>query len=161
MTQYLNSRSWGTFPLQQLVDEVAQSLVSSFSDHAIDTFIDIPADQMISADRKLLLRAVQNLMLNAIEAMPHGGLLVATSAATADAVELEIADTGPTLSDEARRNIFYSSAGGVRGEAWFALEIVRRIAELHNGNILVANCPEGGAAFTLRIPRSVALEAAA
>jgi signal transduction histidine kinase len=161
MTQYLNCRSWGTFPLQQLVEEVAQSLASSFSDRAIDTFIDIPANQMISADRTLLRRAVQNLMLNAIDAMPNGGSLVATSATTSSSVELEIADTGPTLSDEARHNIFYSAAGGNRGEAWYALEIVRRIAELHNGNILVANCPEGGVAFTLQIPRPVALEAAA
>jgi len=161
MTQHIACRSWGSFPLKQLVEEVAQSLTSSFSEHAIDAFIDVPADLMIYADRKLLRRALQNLMLNAVDAMPNGGLLVATSAATPDAVELEIADTGPTLSDEARRNIFYSSAGGERGEAWQALEIVRRIAELHNGSISVANCPEGGAAFTLRLPRSIALEAAA
>ena len=34
--------------------------------------------------------------------MPDGGSLVTTSATTAGAVELEIADTGPALSDEAR-----------------------------------------------------------
>jgi signal transduction histidine kinase len=161
MSQHYQCRSWGTFSLRQLVEEVTQSWESRFSCLAIEASIDIPAELMISADRKLLRRAVQHLMLNAVEAMPHGGSLVATSAVTHDAVELEIADTGPTLSDEARRNIFYSSAGGGRGEAWYALEIVRRIAQLHNGSVTVANCPEGGAAFTLRIPRPIALEAAA
>jgi signal transduction histidine kinase len=41
------------------------------------------------------------------------------------------------------------------------LAIVRRIAELHGGSLSVANCPDGGVALTLRIPRPVALEAAA
>jgi len=161
MNQYLNFRSWSTFSLKHLVEEVFQSVASSLSYHEIDSLIDIPVNQMISADRKLLYKAVQNLIINAIEAMPSGGSLVATSAMTSSFVELEIADTGPALSDESRRNIFYGSEGGNRGEAWYALEIVRRIAEMHDGNVMVANCPEGGAAFTLRIPRTVALEAAA
>ena len=39
--------------------------------------------------------------------------------------------------------------------------MVQRIAELHGGSVTTANCPEGGAAFTLRIPRRAKLEAAA
>ena len=100
MTQYLNRRSWGTFSLKLLVEEVIQSLSANISDHGIIAFIDIPLEQVIVADRKLLRRAVQHLMLNAIGAMPDGGSLVTTSATTAGAVELEIADTGPALSDE-------------------------------------------------------------
>jgi signal transduction histidine kinase len=40
------------------------------------------------------------------------------------------------------------------------LAIVGRIAEMHGGEVRARNCPEGGAAFTIRIPRR-ALEAAA
>ena len=41
------------------------------------------------------------------------------------------------------------------GAGW-GLAIVHRIAELHGGSVTVANCPDGGVAFTLRIPRLAA-----
>ena len=39
--------------------------------------------------------------------------------------------------------------------------MVYHIAKIHGGNVTAANCPDGGVAFTLRIPRRAALEAAA
>ena len=71
--------------------------------------LDVPANLMATGNRGLIRRAVEHLMLGAIAAMPKGGSLWATSAAGPDAVELEIADTGPTLSDEARRHAFDSA----------------------------------------------------
>jgi signal transduction histidine kinase len=115
----------------------------------------------MSADRALLRRAVRNLVLNAVEAMPDGGTLVATSAAGPQAIELEIADTGPALSDEQRQQAFELNPTSQRGGTGWGLAVVHRIAELHGGSVTAANCPDGGVAFTLRIPRSAALEAAA
>jgi signal transduction histidine kinase len=37
---------------------------------------------------------------------------------------------------------------------------VQRIAQLHGGNVVATNCPEGGAAFTLRFPPRAQLRAA-
>ena len=104
---------------------------------------------------------MRNLVLNAIDAMPKGGSLMATSAAGPDAMELEIADTGPALSDEERQQAFELLPSAQRGGTGWGLAVVRRIAELHGGSVTAANCPEGGVAFTLRIPRPAALEAAA
>jgi signal transduction histidine kinase len=44
--------------------------------------------------------------------------------------------------------------------AGLGLAIVERAVETHGGTVHACNCPEGGAAFTIRIPRKV-LEAAA
>ena len=95
-----------TFSLRELVAEVCQPLESRFSAQAIRIVIDIPQKQTVTAERELLRRAVQNLVLNAVDAMPDGGLLTATSAAGTQTVELEIADTGPALTDEERRQAF-------------------------------------------------------
>jgi len=140
---------------------VRRTLEPRLKEHSIEVVIDVPSDQTVAADRELLGRAVRNLMLNAIDAMSAGGMLVATSAAGPCTVELEIADSGLALSDEERRQAFEPLATMRRGGSGWALAIVERIAKLHHGSVLVANCPDGGVAFTLRLPRSAALEAAA
>jgi signal transduction histidine kinase len=107
----------------------------------------------VLADQGMLRRAVLNLVLNAIDAMPDGGCLTATSYDGVGSVELEIADSGTGLSEEARNRAFepfYSTKSHGTG---LGLAIVDRIAEAHGGEVLAANCPEGGAAFTLRFPR--------
>ena len=154
-------RSWQSFPLRELVEEVIASLASRLAAQAIDVFLDVPSDHRITGQRELLRRAVENLVLGAIDAMPEGGSLVATSAAEPQAIELEIADTGPAMSDQERHEAFELLPAAQRGGTGWGLAVVRRIAELHGGRVTVANCPEGGVAFTLRIPRPVALEAAA
>jgi len=161
MSKFPTSRYQGPFHLRQLIEEGCRPLASRLAVQAIRTIIDVPADQTVVADRELLRRAVQNLLLGAIVAMPDGGTLVATSASGRDAVELEIADSGEALLEEALRDAFDPSGVAHRGTTGWALATVRRIAEAHGGSVTVANCPEGGVAFTLRIPNPVALEAAA
>jgi signal transduction histidine kinase len=140
--------------LRELFEEVCRPLDSRLNKQAIETVIDIPAEQTVTADRELLQRALRNLVLNAVDAMPDGGLLFATLAAEPDAVELEIADTGAALSDEERRQAFELVPAVQRGGTGWGLAVVHRIAELHGGSVTVVNCPEGGAAFTLRLPRT-------
>jgi signal transduction histidine kinase len=114
----------------------------------------------LSADREMLRRAILNIALNALDAMPDGGQLIITAVATPSGVELEIADTGPGLSDEAQRRAFEPFFSTKSTGTGLGLAIVYRVAEVHGGEIAAANCPEGGAAFTLRFPLE-ALEAAA
>jgi len=161
MSLHSPSSYWETFSLRELVAEVCRSLESHFSTHTIQTVIDIPQHETITADHELLRRAVRNLVLNAVDAMPCGGSLTATSAVEAEAIELEIADTGAALTDEQRQQAFELLPSAQRGGTSWGLAVVHRIAELHGGRISAANCPDGGVAFTLRIPRAVACEAAA
>jgi signal transduction histidine kinase len=161
MSPRLSGAYRGIFPLRPLVEEVVQSLSLRLEAQAIDVAIDVPRNQMIAADREMLRRAVRNLLLAALAAMPQGGTLLATSAATANAVELEIADSGPAVSDDGLRHVFDLTGIEERGATGCTLAIVRHIAELHGGSLSVANCPDGGVAVTLRIPRPIALEAVA
>jgi signal transduction histidine kinase len=161
MLPHRNSRSWGTFPLLELVEQVARSLAGRSAAQAIDIVIDVPADQVVTAQRQLFRRAVENLMLAAVEAMPQGGSLVVTSVAKPRAIELEIADTGPALTDRELGEVFEMLPAAARGGTGWGLAVVRRIAEMHGGSVTAANCPDGGVAFNLRIPRPTALEAAA
>ncbi len=151
-----------SFSLRKLIEDVFASLTPQLSAQAIETITDVPEPLMITADREMLRRVVLNLVLNALDAMPDGGSLVITSDSDSSGVELEIADTGPGLSEEAKRRAFEPFFTTKCGGTGLGLAIVYRIAEVHGGEVTAMNCPEGGAAVTLRIPQpDAALEAAA
>ena len=140
------------FPLRKLIEDVVASLAPQLAAQSIQTAIDVPRNQMITADRDMIRRAVLNLTLNALDAMPDGGTLTITSTADRSAVELEIADSGPGLSEDTKRRAFEPFYTTKRGGTGLGLAIVSRITDVHAGQVTALNCPEGGAAFTLRIP---------
>jgi two-component system sensor histidine kinase HydH len=151
---------WQRIEVRNLVEEVIGSLAPQFVAQSIETVLDVPRQQTVTADRDMLRRAVLNLSLNALDAMPDGGRLFVTSYFGPDGLELEIADTGPGLSEQAQRRAFEPFFTTKSNGTGLGLAIVDRIAEVHGGDVAAANCPEGGAAFTIRIPTR-RLEAAA
>jgi signal transduction histidine kinase len=148
--------------MRSLIEEVLQSLSPQLEAQHISVDLDVPQVHQVFADRDMLRRCILNLSLNAIDAMPDGGQLVITSYSGPHGFELEIADSGPGLTEDVRRRMFEPFFTTKSNGTGLGLAIVCRIAEVHGGDLTARNCPEGGAAFTLRIPVSQhALEAAA
>lgn len=146
--------------LHELVEGVLAAVAPQLRAQQIDVTVDIPPGTAVLADRDMLRRAVLNLVLNALDAMPDGGELVITSWEGPRGIELEVADSGPGLDEQVRRRAFEPFFSTKPGGTGLGLAVVYRTAEAHGGDVHVLNCPEGGAAFTLRIPRR-AMEAAA
>jgi signal transduction histidine kinase len=151
---------WRTFSLRKLVEELLGSLAPQLAAQSIRATADVPEDRPVTADRDMLRRAVLNLLLNALDAMPDGGLLRVRASAGPEGLQLAVADTGPGLSDDARRRAFEPFFTTKPGGTGLGLAIVCRIAEVHGGEVTAANGPDRGATFTLRIPAR-AQEAAA
>jgi signal transduction histidine kinase len=150
-----------TFPLRKLVEDVYAALAPQLAAQHIQLETDVPKEQFLTADQHMLRRAMLNLVINALDAMPEGGTLTVTSYCGPQGVDLEVADSGPGLSDEALHRAFEPFFTTKRTGTGLGLAIVSRIAEVHGGEALAVNCPEGGAAFTLRIPHVAVQEAAA
>jgi signal transduction histidine kinase len=143
---------WGKFDLRILVEEVCESLGLQLAAQNITTDLDVPAGLSVLADRDMLRRALLNLILNALDVMPDGGELTITALATRHGVELEVADSGPGIVQSRESRLFepfYTTKSGGTG---LGLTIVERIAAAHGGDVNACNCPQGGAAFTIRIP---------
>ncbi|MGD9645229.1 MAG: PAS domain-containing sensor histidine kinase [Pirellulales bacterium] len=138
--------------MQRLVNELLAANVARFARQRIHVEVDVPADETILADADLLSRAVSQLVLNAAEAMPTGGTVVVTTYQGHGHYEIEVADSGSGLGDDARRRAFEPRYTTKPGSAGMGLALVQRIATAHGGNVAAMNCPEGGAAFTLRLP---------
>jgi len=106
----------------------------------------------IQADSRLIRHALVNLVLNALDAMPKMGQLQITSWTGPDGVELEIADSGDGIDTNSSNQLFdanYTTKGQGRGQG---LTVAQQAIELHGGQIVACNCPQGGAAFTITFP---------
>lgn len=141
------------FPLAELLDEVCQSLAPQLTAQGIWAEVDCPEESAVEADREMVRRALFNLVLNALDAMPDGGELLVTAVRLPAAWAIEVADSGPGIPDQLRQRLcepFFTTKGSGTG---LGLAIVERIVEAHGGALEIANCPTGGAAFTLSIPQ--------
>jgi signal transduction histidine kinase len=143
------------FLLRPLVEEVFGSLAPQLAAQSIQSGLQVPARLSIAADRHMLRRALLNLVLNAIDAMPRGGRLESRGSACPGWALIEVLDTGEGLSEEALGRAFEPFFTTKPGGTGLGLAIVGRIAEVHGGEVLAANRPDGGAAFTLRIPQAI------
>jgi len=148
---------WHSFLIRELIDDVCQSIGPQLDAQSIRVVTDVAPQTQVSADREMLRRAILNLVLNAIDVMPTGGELVITSFDGPSGFDLEIADSGPGLDREQLLRAFDPFFTTKPSGTGLGLAIVQSIAAAHGGRVLANNCPEGGAAFTIQLPRRRAL----
>ena len=148
------------FSVRDLVHEICDALQPQLDAQGIQLSLDVPRDASAYADREMVRRAILNLALNAIDAMPGGGELVITSYDGPTGLELEVADSGPGLSPDQLARMFDPFFTTKATGTGLGLAIVQRIVEAHGGSLTALNCPEGGAALTLALPRQTMRAAA-
>jgi two-component system nitrogen regulation sensor histidine kinase NtrY len=133
-----------------LVTQVLSLYQSRSESVSIDLAID-PRTPPILADRDLLSRALGNLIANAFEAMPQGGVLRVRTGHQDDSVSIEIADTGPGLTEEQRTRLFTPYYTTKKGGTGLGLAIAQSIVSDHGGRIDVRSEPGCGTVFTLKL----------
>ncbi|HEU4975465.1 MAG TPA: HAMP domain-containing sensor histidine kinase [Baekduia sp.] len=148
-------------PLEAAVVDVAaivrgclEGFASVADQRRIELRAEVPDELCAVADDEKLLSAVSNLVANAIRHAPLGGRVRCSLRTEADQVVLEVADDGPGVPAEQREEIFarYRREPGGAGTG-LGLAIVREVARAHGGTATVGDAPEGGALFTLTLPR--------
>ncbi len=125
---------------------------------ALDT--DIAEHLVITGDRDLVLQAVANLLDNAVKFTPEGGRISLAAKRGARAVYIDVADGGPGLlpEDRARAGTRFFRADSARATpgSGLGLSLVRAVANLHRGNLRLADAHPGedppGLLATLRLP---------
>jgi C4-dicarboxylate-specific signal transduction histidine kinase len=132
-------------------------------------------EQALVADPTLVRRVLEPLIRRAMESAAEADAtcespvvreVVVTSIDVGSAIEIEVADSGPALPDPVRRwlnetaDSFHASSIAPDG-AGLALAAIRAAAARIDGTLSAANCPEGGVAITLRLPRRQAQRLAA
>jgi signal transduction histidine kinase len=121
--------------------------------------VDAPEYVAVSGDPDRLREAIDNLVSNAIKYSPIGGRIRMSVGRNGDDTVIRVSDNGPGLSPEDMGRLFGRfqrlSAKPTAGESstGLGLSIVKRIVELHGGQITAESLgPGSGTTFTIALP---------
>lgn len=116
------------------------------------------ADAPIQGDPSAVSRIFMNLVENAVKYNRDGGRVVLSLQREADAVRVQVADTGIGIEAEHLPKLFRrfyrtdKARSRATGGAGLGLAIVKSFTEAHGGNIHVQSAPDVGTTFTLTFP---------
>lgn len=119
--------------------------------HISKEFNDLPLPEI---DANKFKQIFINLILNAIQAMEPQGTIHINTRCTAESLFINIADNGPGIPDHLKEQIFepfFTSRKDGSGTG-LGLYLCRKIITAYQGNLTVADNPEGGTCFTLELP---------
>jgi two-component system OmpR family sensor kinase len=152
-------------PAREAVDvrELAADAVADARAIAPEREIELRADSAArtQGDAQQLRQVAGNLLRNALVHTPSGTPIEVTVSADDANVTLEVRDHGPGLppdvdSAQLFQRFWRAEGGRSRGRAGagLGLAIVNEIVSAHGGFVGAANADDGGARFTVRLPRA-------
>ena len=112
-----------------------------------------------------LQQVMWNLLMNSVKFTPSGGHVKISTQRRADSVAIVVTDTGQGIAAEVLPHVFEpfrqadSSSTRAHGGLGLGLTLVRRLVELHGGNVIAESSGKGqGATFTVTLPLPVSSE---
>ncbi len=106
----------------------------------------------VMADADLVKGILTNLLENAAEAAGEGGRILGVTASEDGRVAIEVHDSGPGLSEQARASLFQPTISFKKRGMGLGLSIARKSALLSGGDIVVVKGELGGAGFRVLLP---------
>lgn len=144
--------------LGTIVEEAVASMTTLAEERGVTVELRTSGSSLVEGDAGRLRQLVGNLLDNALRHAPPRGRVWLTLGGDASRVELSVEDDGPGIRPEHLPRVFdrFWRAPGAPGEgSGLGLAIAAWIVERHGGRIAAANRPEGGARFTVWLPRLV------
>jgi two-component system sensor kinase FixL len=142
--------------VRKLIEEASALALVGVKDQNVRVQYQFAANaDLVMADKVQVQQVLLNLIRNAIEAMadtPQRELLISTSVADANMLQINVADTGLGLATEVAQHLFQPFVTTKRQGMGVGLSISRTIIESHGGKIWADPNPVGGTIFrfTLR-----------
>jgi signal transduction histidine kinase len=123
--------------------------------------LEINADDSSTAvvDAGRLIQVLLNLMANAYEAIPSekaGRIIVSVSAENVDAsdwIQIDVCDDGPGIPAPLLSRVFEPFFTTKDEGSGYGLYLAHEIIQEHGGRLDVSNMPQGGACFSIYLPR--------
>src|SRR5271169_1669749 len=142
-------------PLEEVVGSALNAAHGMLKQHVVE--VRLPRDlPLVRFDALLIERVLVNLLENASKYTPPGSTVTLSAEVVADRLSVSVADDGPGLPVGREEAVFQKFTRGERESATpgvgLGLAICRAIVESHQGRIVGAQRPGGGAIFTFTLP---------
>lgn len=142
--------------VKSLIEEAGALALIGSRERGIRTRFEFaPQDDRVLVDRVQIQQVLTNLMRNAIEAMRDSQvreLTIRTLPAADRKLTVEVADTGPGISNEVASRLFQPFVTTKASGMGIGLSISRRIIQSHGGDLTVRTNDAGGATFAFTLP---------
>jgi signal transduction histidine kinase len=142
--------------LSSLVDEVVRVIRPECEAANVDVIVEgLARVPPIMGDSTMLRQALLNLALNAREAMPNGGTLrISAAASSAGRVAISVEDTGIGIKPDHLGRIFDLYFTTREKGSGIGLSMVYRTVQLHDGEIEVQSTEGRGTTFRISLPQA-------
>lgn len=149
--------------LAPMLADMAELYGAAAESHEQQLAVSLPARLPLVGDRDLLGQAVTNLLDNALKFTPDGGTVTLAARSAGGLLEIMVADDGPGMPeadrDRAGERFFRADAARSTPGSGLGLSLVRAVAALHGGDVMLGETHPGtarpGLKVTLRLPSGV------
>jgi two-component system sensor kinase FixL len=141
----------------KLVEEATELALVGSRELGVRAIFDFARDAgHVLADKVQIQQVLINLVRNALEAMRSSERrqLTVRTKKQGGFVSVEVADTGPGISEEVVGQLFTPFVTTKSGGMGIGLSISKRIIEAHGGDMALMRNEEGGATFRFTLPAS-------
>ena len=153
--------STSTTNLRRAILQVLDEFDQKISSQGIQTSVDVPESVEADIDGAMFCSVLRTVCRDAIGSMETGGELSLTVYADPNGIELEIADSRSGHLSTKKEYWIQSNLDPGSQNSRDVIADAHHFATTHGGSLKVQNCPEGGAAFTICLPSSIAVRNAA
>jgi two-component system, OmpR family, sensor histidine kinase KdpD len=142
-------------PLEEVVGAALDAARGMLQRHHVE--VHFPRDlPLVKFDAVLIERVLVNLLENVSKYTPPGSTVTLSAEVRGGELRVSVADNGPGLPAGREEAVFQKFTRGERESATpgvgLGLAICRAIIESHQGKIIAAQRPGGGATFTFTLP---------
>jgi len=139
--------------VRESADALSRTLLRLHADRHLRIDVEVPADHVVQARRDDVDEMLGNLLDNACTWAKSA--VVVSSSAEGASIVITVDDDGPGIAASLRDAVLQR---GVRADeaapgSGFGLAIVRDLAELHGGSIVLGESPQCGVEARLTLPR--------
>ena len=145
-----------TLYLPGLLEDICDLYTYPAEEKNIQMVLSVHAPIKVLADRNRLYQVIANLVDNAVKYTPLNGSVSISARHHADYVEISIEDTGPGIANADIKKIFQRLYRADKSRSQkglgLGLALVDAVIKAHKGEITVANLPQNGTVFKVRLP---------
>ncbi len=140
--------------VNEILEKMVSVYTSIYQNVRFKVQLDVDLPPLVKLDVEQIKRVFVNILDNALQVMSNEGEIEIVSSYNAENkfITVEIADSGPGISDEDKQKVFLPYFSKKSSGTGLGLAIAHNIVEEHDGIISISDNQPQGARFVIELP---------